>query len=437
MKEEERWIMMGLPEDDPSCIKSAKDLSDYINEIGFLPLFRGDIPGFSVEEHTASDHWFCDDPEKDPWEWRKVIAREGQIAYGKFFGGRAGFISKKWFPAFANFRRDGYDFDSRWDDELASVRSKKIMDLYAEDQADRELYSFEVKKLAGFGDGGEKNFEGEITRLQMQTYLCVRDFRRRKNKNGNEYGWGIAVYCLPEHIWGYDYVTSEYKDDPKDSALKIIRRIRELNLDAEDEHIVKVLGKNEHMPAAGKKDLPFPQNLAKALKIEELNAEDMTLDQMAGLIAAVGQLRDKQRKTILLKYEERKNNEEIAQILNRAPGTIGSYHTKGVGKLRWKSIRPWYMDGYEKTLKAYLEKKGCEYRPRPTDADVVLCSEDYCQRLGIGLKLFDALYSAGIKTISDLLQAASDPLWYRNIKGIGPKSAEDILDRLSKMYAKS
>ena len=234
MKEEERWIMMGLPEDDPSCIKSAKDLSDYINEIGLLPLFRGDIPGFSVEEHTASDHWFCDDPEKDPWEWRKVIAREGQIAYGKFFGGRA-------------------VFDARWDDELASVRSKKIMDLYAEDQAERELYSFEVKKLAGFGDGGEKNFEGEITRLQMQTYLCVRDFRRRKNKNGNEYGWGIAVYCLPEHIWGYDYVTSEYKDDPKDSALKIIRRIRELNPDAEDEHIVKVLGKNEHMPAARKK----------------------------------------------------------------------------------------------------------------------------------------------------------------------------------------
>ena len=219
--------------------------------------------------------------------------------------------------------------------------------------------------------------------------------------------------------------------------MRIIRRIRELNPDAADEHIVKVLGKNEHIPAARKKDLPFPQNLAKALKIEGLNAEDMTLDQMAGLIAAVGQLRDKQRKTILLKYEEHKNNDEIAQILNRAPGTIGSYHTKGVGKLKWKSIRPWYMDGYEKTLKGYLERKGCEYRPRPTDADAVLCPEDYCVRLGIGLKIFDALLSAGIKTISDLLQAASDPLWYRNIKGIGPKSAEDILDRLSKMYAEN
>ena len=28
-----------------------------------------------------------------------------------------------------NFRRDGYDFDALWDDEKASFRQKKIMDL--------------------------------------------------------------------------------------------------------------------------------------------------------------------------------------------------------------------------------------------------------------------------------------------------------------------
>ena len=188
MMEEERWVMHGLNADDPNCIKNVEQLQEYIEKIGFLPLFRNEIPGFSVEEHTAADSWWSEDPESDPWEWRKIIAGNGRIAYGKFFDKKAGFISRGWLPAFANYRRDGYDFDARWDDELASIRSKKIMDLFAEENADRELYSFEVKKLAGFGGSGEKNFEGEITRLQMQTYLCVRDFRRRKNKAGKEYG---------------------------------------------------------------------------------------------------------------------------------------------------------------------------------------------------------------------------------------------------------
>lgn len=45
---------------------------------------------------------------------------------------QAGFISKAWFPHFANYRRDGYDFDSRWDEELASMRAKRIMDQFGE-----------------------------------------------------------------------------------------------------------------------------------------------------------------------------------------------------------------------------------------------------------------------------------------------------------------
>ena len=41
---------------------------------------------------------------------RAIIARRHDIVYGKFFDKKAGFISKKWLPVFANYRRDGYDF---------------------------------------------------------------------------------------------------------------------------------------------------------------------------------------------------------------------------------------------------------------------------------------------------------------------------------------
>ena len=43
---------------------------------------------------------------------------------------------------------------------------------FMEDNADSEIYSNELKKQAGFGKDGEKGFDGAITNLMMQTYLC-------------------------------------------------------------------------------------------------------------------------------------------------------------------------------------------------------------------------------------------------------------------------
>lgn len=99
------WVMHGVREDDPACIHTVDEAITYINEIGFLPLFKNDIPGFSLEERTVSEYWWSGDPERDPWEWRERIARSGEVAYGKFFDKKAGFISREWFPRFANYRK--------------------------------------------------------------------------------------------------------------------------------------------------------------------------------------------------------------------------------------------------------------------------------------------------------------------------------------------
>ena len=182
------WIMRGLEWDDPARIQSWEELIDWIDEIGFLPLFKNEIDGFSVEENTADLYWWSGDVEQDPWEWRCLMARSGRVAYGKFFGKKAGFISKAWFPHFSNWRRDGYDFDSRWEDELAPMRQKRIMDCFA---GQEEWFSFALKQRAGFGKGGEKNFEGTVTDLQMGGYLLIRDFRQRINKFFYNYWWPI------------------------------------------------------------------------------------------------------------------------------------------------------------------------------------------------------------------------------------------------------
>lgn len=217
------WVMRGLSWADPSRLKTWQDLVSWVDEVGFLPLFKNEVAGFSVEEHTASLSWWTGDERHDPWEWRRLIARSGQAAYGKFFGKKAGFISKAWFPHFANWRRDGYDFDSLWDEELASLRQKRVMDQF---EGHKELFSFELKRLAGFGKGGEKNFEGTVTDLQMRCYLLIRDFRQRANKKGQPYGWHISVYTTPEALWGYAHIASAYSTDPAQSRQLIYQQVQ-------------------------------------------------------------------------------------------------------------------------------------------------------------------------------------------------------------------
>ena len=111
---------------------------------------------------------------------------------------------------------------------------------FMEDNADSEIYSNELKKQAGFGKDGEKGFNGAITNLMMQTYLCNCDFKKRVNKKGIEYGWDVAVYSSIEHIYGYDYVTSCYKDNPQDSWKQIADYMHELYPEATDKQIRKI-----------------------------------------------------------------------------------------------------------------------------------------------------------------------------------------------------
>ena len=224
---------------DKKQINTFDELMETVDREGFLPLFRNGIRGFSVEDRTRTAGWWTGLEQIDPWEWRALAARSAKIAYGKFFDGRAGFISMEWFPAFANWKRDGYDFDALFEDGKATMRQKKIMDLFMNGE---ELFSFEAKRKAGFGKEGEKNFEGTLTSLEKASYLVIRDFRRRVNKKGGEYGWHIAVLTAPESIWGYDEVTADYSEEPAVSKQRITDHLLSLYPQAGETEILYVLG---------------------------------------------------------------------------------------------------------------------------------------------------------------------------------------------------
>lgn len=237
--EDGQWYMQGLPRNHPDRLKSVEELIGYVEKVGFLPLFGNEIDGFSVEDWVCPSDWWTEDAENDPWEWRCLAARSGRVAYGKFFGKKAGFLSLEWLPVFANYRRDGYDFDSRYEEGLAKYREQLIMQLFEHYD---ELPSNELKSMAGFGKNGEKNFSGIVTDLQMQTYLTIRDFRRRRNKKGQEYGMAVSVYTTPELLFGADLVTSCYKEEPEDSWRRIVSHMQELYPDADEIEIKGICG---------------------------------------------------------------------------------------------------------------------------------------------------------------------------------------------------
>lgn len=217
-------------------IRTKQDLIEAVNELGFLPFFTNSIEGFSIEEHVDPKIWFSD--IEGPWEWKGPVIRELGCAYGKFFEKKAAYISKKWFPDFANYRRDGYDFDARFDDELASYQDKNLFDLV---EANAPVLSKKLKQLGNYKKGGNKGFDTIITRLQTQCYVIISDFTYMTDKLGQSYGWGVAEYSTPERFMGSDFTDCVYNKTPEESYAVIYEHMKKILPDVEDAKIKKFL----------------------------------------------------------------------------------------------------------------------------------------------------------------------------------------------------
>lgn len=217
-------------------IDSISSLEEEILRLGFLPFFKNAIDGFSIEEMVQPQLWFAKDVD-GPWEWKGPLAGTKRCVYGKFFGGKAGFISIDWFPDFANYRRDGYDMDARYDDGLASTADLKM---WQKVQGCGTVLSKELKAALNYCKGGNKNFDSVITRLQMQTYVNISGFDYMTDGSGKKYGWGIARYSTPEHWLGPDAATGKYGVPPAESYERIFTHLI-LTLKATDEKLIKKL----------------------------------------------------------------------------------------------------------------------------------------------------------------------------------------------------
>ena len=221
---------MGSDMKDRICTK--QDMIDIVEEMGMIPFFANEIPGFSIEEHCDPSVYFSDQP--GVWEWKGPVIQETRAAYGKFFHKKAGYIRKDLFYDFANFRRDGYDYDARFEDGLSSHGDKYLYELVA---SRHSVLSKDAKIIGGYvrpktkgKDEWEprKGFDTVITRLQMQCYVLISDFEYEVAKDGEFYGWGIARYATPEEFYGKTFARNVYKRTPEQSYARILRHLKKV-----------------------------------------------------------------------------------------------------------------------------------------------------------------------------------------------------------------
>ena len=225
---------------DDFKIGSMNELMEVIDELGFVPFFINEIEGFSIEEHIAPGCWYNDGDNGfwPAWEWKGPVINKMKCAYGKFFRNKAMYVSPKWFPDFANYRRDGYDFDARFDDGLASIHDKELFELL---DANAPIMSKQLKLTGHYGKNGKKGFDTMVTRLQKQCYVVISDFRYSVDKYGNRYGWGVAEYSTPEKFLGKKFCDAVYKRTPEESYARIVRHLKKVLPDADQSLIEKMI----------------------------------------------------------------------------------------------------------------------------------------------------------------------------------------------------
>ncbi len=226
-------------------VRTKQDLIDAVRFYGIVPYFSNSIPGFSLEEHCEAKALWSDTGD-DSWSWKGPVIQETGCAYGKLIEKKAAYVSREWFPDLANYRRDGYDFDARYEDGLAKHGDKVLYDLIEQSQP---VLSKELRKSGGYAYSGrfskapgKKGFDTSITRLQAMCYVVISDFVYTIDKHGNRRGWGVAEYSTPEKFMGHEFSSRVYSRTPEESYQKLLDHLSMLFPNAGEKELRRVLG---------------------------------------------------------------------------------------------------------------------------------------------------------------------------------------------------
>ena len=153
------------------------------------------------------------------------------FVYGKFFAGKAGFVSREWWPDLCNYRRTIHPAP-----EEGSVEEAILMTL----QEQGSLITRELRKACGFtGPKMRSRFDAYITRLQMACRIVTEDFVYPLDKHQREYGWGWSLLTTPEQLLGREACACERT--PKESLKRMTTHLKNILPAVEEGRIRKII----------------------------------------------------------------------------------------------------------------------------------------------------------------------------------------------------
>jgi len=183
--------------------------------------------------------WHTGDPETDPWEWiNRVLDERDDIAYGKLFFRKSGYITKEWLPYFLAVRRDGVSFDEAYEGGTISHFAKRIYDVVA---AHEPLPVEEIKQLGRFSREDKSGFDRALVELQTRMFVLPCGRRCKISQTGEEYGWSSTVFCTTEWLFGEDIFAQAATIDAEDAKRKITEQVLKLNPAAQEKMISKFI----------------------------------------------------------------------------------------------------------------------------------------------------------------------------------------------------
>jgi len=183
--------------------------------------------------------WHTGDLETDPWEWRmRVLDERNDIAYGKLFFKKSGYITKEWYPYFLAARRGGKSFEEEYQAGNISFLAKKIYELICEYGS---LPVHGLKALAGITKEDKAKFDKALVELQGKLYLTMCGRQQKLSQKGEEYGWSSTVFCRTENFFGQEVFEKAEQMTSKEAAEAITAQILRLNPDADPKKIRKFI----------------------------------------------------------------------------------------------------------------------------------------------------------------------------------------------------
>lgn len=223
-----------------TTINNFQDFKENLHKAGMSMGGANNEGVFSLCDYYGDTiQWHTEDSETDPWEWRmRVLNEETDIAYGKFFFKKSGYITREWYPYFYSVRRGDRELEEEYGNGNISLFAKKIYQLLTEY---KELPLHLIKQYGGFGGEDKAKFDAAMTELQMKFYITMCGRSRKVSKAGEEYGWSSTVFCLTEDFFEGEIIKRALEINPAEAYDKLYQWIIGLNKEANPKKITKFI----------------------------------------------------------------------------------------------------------------------------------------------------------------------------------------------------